>query len=116
MPHHERLRLDGTAVGDAGLAALGTLARLESINLVGAKVTSKSTGWFGGQPMLRRVYVWQTELDTPEATKAIADGRASGPKLEVIGKDLPLAQPTTPPLPEEPAKNSNDAAAAPAGQ
>ena len=116
MPHLERLRLDGTAVGDAGLAALGTLARLESINLVGAKVTSKSTGWFGGQPMLRRVYVWQTELDTPEATKAIADGRASGPKLEVIGKDLPLAQPTTPPLPEEPAKNSNDAAAAPAGQ
>jgi hypothetical protein len=116
MPHLERLRLDGTAVGDTGLAALGTLARLESINLVGAKVTAKSAAWFGGQPMLRRVYVWQTELDTPEATKAIVDGRASGPKLEVIGKDLPLAQPTTPPQPEEPAKNSNDAATAPAGQ
>jgi hypothetical protein len=36
--------------------------------------------------------------------------------LEVIGKDLPLAQPTTPPQPEEPEMNSNDAAAAPAGQ
>lgn len=112
MPHLERLRLDGTAIGDAGVAGLGTLARLESINLVGSKVTSKSSSWFAGQPMLRRVYVWQTELDTPEAAKAIADGRTSGPKLEVIGKDLPLAQPTTPPMPEDPAKD----AAAPAGQ
>lgn len=113
MPHLERLRLDGTAIGDAGISGLGTLARLESINLVGSKVTAKSAGWFAGQPMLRRVYVWQTELDTPEATKAIVDGRTSGPKLEVIGKDLPLAQPTTPPMPADPAK---DAAAAPAGQ
>ena len=40
MPHLERLRLDGTAAGDAGVRALGTLPRLESINLVGAKVTA----------------------------------------------------------------------------
>jgi uncharacterized membrane protein len=97
MPHLERLRLDGTGVGDAGLSGLGSLARLESINLVGAKVTSGSTAWLRSQPLLKRVYVWQTALDTPEAMKALTDGRT----LEVVGADLPLAQPKTPPMPED---------------
>lgn len=98
MPHLEKLRLDGTAVGDAGLAALGMLDRLESINLVGAKPTAASIGWLRSQPALKRVYVWQTSLDTPETLAALAEGG----RMQVIGADLPLAQPTTPPMPEDP--------------
>ena len=97
MMHLERLRLDQTAVGDAGLAALGTLPRLESINLVGSKVTDASIAWLRGQPALRRVYVWQTALDNPEAIRRLTEGGT----LEVIGADLPLAEPKTPPMPED---------------
>ena len=98
MPHLEKLRLDGTAVGDAGLAALGTLPRLESINLVGARPTGASVAWLRAQPSLKRVYVWQTALDAPEHLKALAEGG----RMTAIGADLPLAQPTTPPMPEDP--------------
>jgi len=103
MPNLERLRLDGTLVGDAGLSALGALPRLESINLVGSKVTVASASWIGSQGALKRVYIWQTAVDNPEGIKAFTDARGSGAKLEVIGADLPLAQPTTPPMPEDPA-------------
>jgi uncharacterized membrane protein len=102
MQNLERLRLDGTSAGDAGLAALGALPRLESINLVGSKVTVASAAWIASQGALRRVYVWQTAVDNPEGIKAFVDARGGGAKLEVIGADLPLAQPTTPAMPEEP--------------
>ncbi|MFN9126263.1 MAG: c-type cytochrome domain-containing protein [bacterium] len=97
MAHLERLRLDQTAVGDAGLSGLGTLPRLESINLVGSKVTAASIAWIRSQPALRRVYVWQTALDNADAIRQLTEGG----KLEAIGADLPLAQPITPPMPEE---------------
>lgn len=103
MPNLERLRLDGTMAGDAGLSALGALPRLESINLVGSKVTGASAAWIASQSALKRVYVWQTAVDNPEGIKALTDARGSGAKLEVIGADLPLAQPTTAPMPEDPA-------------
>ena len=100
MPLLERLRLDGTSIGDRGLAALGTLPKLESVNLVGAAVTPASVSWLRAQPSLRRVYVWRTGLDTAEAIAALREGGAIDP----IGGDLPLAQPTTPPMPaDEPA-------------
>jgi uncharacterized membrane protein/mono/diheme cytochrome c family protein len=97
MPLLERLRLDGTAIGDGGLAALGTLPKLESVNLVGTAVTPASVAWLRAQPALRRVYVWRTGLDTPEAIAALREGGSIDP----IGGDLPLAQPTTPPMPED---------------
>jgi hypothetical protein len=97
MAHLERLRLDQTAVGAAGLSGLGTLPRLESINLVGSKVTAASIAWIRSQPALRRVYVWQTALDNADAIRQLTEGG----KLEAIGADLPLAQPITPPMPEE---------------
>ncbi|MFM7260091.1 MAG: c-type cytochrome domain-containing protein [bacterium] len=103
MPNLERLRLDGTVAGDAGLSAFGALPRLESINLVGSKVTVASAAWIASQSALKRVYVWQTAVDNPEGIKALTDARGSGAKLEVIGADLPLAQPTTAPMPEDPA-------------
>jgi len=103
MPLLERLRLDGTSIGDAGLAALGTLPKLESVNLVGAAVTPASVPWLRAQPSLRRVYVWRTGLDTPESIAALREGTAIDP----IGGDLPLAQPTTPPMPaDEPAADA----------
>jgi mono/diheme cytochrome c family protein/uncharacterized membrane protein len=102
MPHLERLRLDGTAAGDSGVGALGTLPRLESVNLVGSKITPATAKWLRAQPVLRRAYVWQTGLDAPEAIRAATEGT----KLELIGADLPLAKPTTPPMPEEPAKDT----------
>ncbi|MEY2715390.1 MAG: hypothetical protein RIT24_1733 [Planctomycetota bacterium] len=94
----ERLRLDGTAVGDDGLRALGSLAKLESINLIGTKVTAASAAWLTSQPALRRAYVWQTALDTPDVVKSLN----AGGRLEAIGADLPLAQPKGPPMPEDP--------------
>jgi outer membrane biosynthesis protein TonB len=81
-----------------GLQALGTMPRLESINLVGSKVTPALAQWIASQPALRRVYVWQTTLDDPAATKTMT----AGGKIEVIGADLPLAQPKGPPMPEDP--------------
>jgi hypothetical protein len=52
------------------------------------------------QPLLKRVYVWQTALDTPEMIKKLAGDTP----LEVVGGDLPPALATTPPMPiEEPA-------------
>lgn len=98
MPHLERLRLDGTAAGDAGVRALGAMPRLESINLVGTKVTAALADWVAVQPALRRVYVWQTALDAPDAIKAMT----AGGKLQVVGADLQLAQPKGPPMPEDP--------------
>ena len=97
MRYLERLRLDFTAVGDVGLQALGTMPRLESINLVGSKVTPALAQWIASQPALRRVYVWQTTLDDPAATKTMT----AGGKIEIIGADLPLAQPKGPPMPED---------------
>ena len=94
----ERLRLDGTAVGDDGVRALGSLAKLESINLIATKITPASATWLTSQPALRRVYVWQTALDTPDLIK----GLNAGGKLQAIGADLPLAQPKGPPMPEDP--------------
>ena len=95
MPHLEKLRLDSTAVTDEGLNSLGTLARVQSINLVASKVTSASIAWMQAQPMLTRVYVWQTALDNAEDIAGIAK---SG-KITAVGGDFPLAQPTTPPMP-----------------
>lgn len=99
MPHLERLRLDGTSIGDAGVQSLGTLARLESINLVATKVTPASVEWFRAQPALRRIYVWQTGLDSPDAIGRLTEGSSR----QAIGADLPLAEPKTPPMPEDPA-------------
>jgi hypothetical protein len=65
-------------------------------------VTVASAAWIASQGALRRVYVWQTAVDNPEGIKAFVDARGGGAKLEVIGADLPLAQPTTPAMPEEP--------------
>ena len=110
MPHLERLRLDGTAAGDAGVRALGTLPRLESINLVGAKVTAALADWVASQPALRRVYVWQTALDTPDAMKAMT----AGGRIQAVGADLQLAQPKGPPMPEDPKPAEAAPAAAPA--
>lgn len=94
----ERLRLDGTAVGDAGVRALGALPKLESINLIGTKVTPALADWVAAQTALKRIYVWQTALDTPDSLKALA----SGGRVQAIGADIPLAQPKGPPMPEDP--------------
>ena len=103
MVHLERLRIDYTEIGDAGLVALGVLPRMESINLIGSKVTPALTEWLRQQTRLGRVYVWQTELDTPELFERLREGT----KLDPIGGDVPVAQPITPPMPDEQA-NSDD--------
>ena len=110
MANLERLRLDGTAAGDAGIRALGALPKLESVNLIATKVTPALVDWFAAQPGLKRVYVWQTALDTPELLGAI---RAGG-RIQAIGADVPLAQPKGPPMPEDPKPEEKPAAERPA--
>ena len=94
----ERLRLDGTAIGDEGVRALGVLPKLESINLIGTGISGGAASWIQSQPALKRAYLWQTALDTPDSIKALN----AGGRLQAIGADLPLAQPKGPPMPEDP--------------
>lgn len=105
FPVLERLRLDETAVGDAGVSALGVLPKLQSVNLVGTKVTAACRDWLHAQPALRRVYVWRTAVESRDAAQSLAT------RFEVVGADLPLAQPTTPPMPEDPAPAEGEGAA-----
>jgi uncharacterized membrane protein/mono/diheme cytochrome c family protein len=109
MIHLERLRLDQTAIGDEGVKALGQLGRLESVNLIATKVSPSLVAWLRQQPALRRVYVWQTALDTPELLREMRDGG----RIDPIGADLPSAQPITPPMPLDPAADASGAAAKP---
>jgi hypothetical protein len=89
--------------------ALGQLGRLESVNLIATKVSPSLVAWLRQQPALRRVYVWQTALDTPELLREMRDGG----RIDPIGADVPVAQPTTPPMPQDPATDASGAAAKP---
>ncbi|HEY1848349.1 MAG TPA: c-type cytochrome domain-containing protein [Opitutaceae bacterium] len=72
MRRLERLHLDGLPITDAGLSHLSALRRLEYLNLRGTSVTDKGLPSLDGMPRLRSLYVWQTAV-TPSAVKALGD-------------------------------------------
>lgn len=58
-----RLYLDGTAITDVGLEHLKSLKRLQVLNLVGTKVTEKGIAQLKGLPSLRTIYLYKTAVN-----------------------------------------------------
>ena len=74
-----RLKLNETAVTDAGLDTISKLAELEYLNLVGTAVTDEGLKKLEGLPKLRKLYLWQSKV-----TKAGADAlKAKLPECEI---------------------------------
>jgi len=63
----ERLHLENTEVTDAGIAKLAGLTELEYLNLYGTDVGNGIFETFRNMPKLRKVYVWQTNVDAKRA-------------------------------------------------
>lgn len=63
----ERLHLENTKVSDEGIAKLAALKDLEYINLYGTQVGNAIFDTFRELPRLKKVYVWQTQVDPSEA-------------------------------------------------
>jgi len=75
----DSLRLDRTAFGDAGLAALaGSPVRV--LNLYGSTISDAGLGALSALPRLERVFVWDTAV-TEEGVRALEEAR---PSLEVV--------------------------------
>jgi uncharacterized membrane protein/mono/diheme cytochrome c family protein len=74
MPNLRELHLDRTRVTDAGLAALRPLSHLEYLNLYGTAVTDAGLATLRPLPSLHRLYLWRTNV-TPAAAAAFADSR-----------------------------------------
>jgi hypothetical protein len=112
------LRLDHTAVSDAGLAALAPLQLLEVLNLFGTQVTDAATASIEGMASLRAVYLGDTAM-TPQGLEALREarpdlavhGNASLPKPPQV---TPEGESTTAEAPAEPAEAPAEPAEAPA--
>ncbi|GAA5222046.1 c-type cytochrome domain-containing protein [Membranihabitans marinus] len=58
------LNISNAAISDAGLANLKDLPRLEILNLYGNAISSKGVDWVKKIESLKKVYVWNTGLDS----------------------------------------------------
>lgn len=67
MANLERLHLENTGVTDEGIAHLGGLTRLEYLNLYGTGVTDSIFDTLANSRDLRKLYLWQTQVDPAEA-------------------------------------------------
>lgn len=65
----EKLHLENTPITDAGIAHLSALSRLEYLNLYDTKVTNQIFDTMKKMSSLRKVYVWQTDVDPEEARR-----------------------------------------------
>jgi uncharacterized membrane protein len=72
MRRLERLHLDLTKVTDGGLARLSALKQIEYLNLRGTAVTDGGLASLRALPRLRSLYLWQTAV-TPAAAQALGD-------------------------------------------
>ncbi|MEJ5237065.1 MAG: c-type cytochrome domain-containing protein [Limisphaera sp.] len=91
MPRLERLQLDRTGITDAGLAALRGLAELESLNLYGTAITETGLTVLAELPRLRRLYLWQTRV-RPEAVQALQQAWTQRPELQAWQRELEQLQ------------------------
>ncbi len=81
----ERLRLDRTAIGDAGLRPFLASETLTSVNLVGTVVSDEGLLALLGVPSLREVHVWESGV----TDAGIAVARERRPDVRVIGAEAP---------------------------
>lgn len=87
MAHLERLQLDRTGVTDAGLVHLRNLVELESLNLYGTAVTGTGLMALVELPRLRRLYLWQTQVSA-EAVQALLAARGQRPEVLAWQREL----------------------------
>jgi YHS domain-containing protein len=79
----KRLHLERAMIGDEGLKAVAALPELEYLNLYGTKVTDAGLAYLNSAPKLKRVYLWQTSV-TPEGVEALVAARTDeGEKLRL---------------------------------
>jgi hypothetical protein len=92
LPALRRLDLHKTAVGDAGVAELKSLAKLEYLNLYGTKVGDAALKSVGELPALAKLYLWQTAV----SEAAVAEFKKAHPKVAVnVGAPPPPEPPKT---------------------
>ncbi len=69
MKELEKLHLENTKITDAGIQHLTPLKKLEYLNLYATDVSNAIFDFIKEIPSLRKVYVWQTKVDTEEARR-----------------------------------------------
>lgn len=79
FPNLTRLDLDRTAVTDAALAHVASLKALESLNLYGTRITDAGLQRLETLENLRSLYLWQTEISEAGAERL----RTANPRLRV---------------------------------
>ena len=85
----QKLHLEKTGIGDAGLAHLKDMSDLEYLNLYGTSITDKGLKHLSKLSKLRRLYVWQSKV-TETGMKAL---EKQIPGLKVIGEcKLPVIE------------------------
>ena len=77
----ETLRLDGTSIGDAGVAHVAQLPKLSVLNLVGTAAGDASLEQLVAAPSLERVYVWRSRV----TDAGVASFVAARPDVRVVG-------------------------------
>ncbi len=87
LPNLTELHLERTRVTDAGLRRLTPLSNLEYLNLYGTAVTAAGLDALRPLPALRRVYVWQTKVD-PAAASAFAEAKADPLKIRAMQRQI----------------------------
>ncbi len=80
MKNLNKLHLEYTAIGDAGMKNLKALPYLEYINLVGTRVTDAGLQNLAGFKALKNVYVWKSSV----TEAGIAQLRKARPDLNVV--------------------------------
>jgi len=91
MPHLTRLHLQRTKLTDAGLRHVGSLAELEYLNLVGTAVTDAGLAGLRSLSKLRQVYLWQTQV-TENGARALTDSRVDKQAIAQWKEEVALLQ------------------------
>ena len=69
MRNLEKLHLEGTKITDSGIGKLTNLQKLTYLNLHSTQVGNQIFEHIPKMPALRKVYVWQTNVDAVEARR-----------------------------------------------
>jgi len=86
----QKLHLEKTGIGDAGLAHLKDMSDLEYLNLYGTAVTDEGLKQLAKLSKLKKLYVWQSKV----TKEGMASLEKQIPGLKVIGESkLPVAPP-----------------------